>query len=111
MASLRKMPLISNQQPYPEDMPDPAQEAFLRSHEAWRGHPTAPGLNEEQIVRTGAPSPGNGVPGRPRVQPTPGSQGPGLPGPTPTGPLQPGVFYDNPEGEDLGRPQFGPAGF
>lgn len=65
--------------------------------EPMAGHPTAPGFNEPYVAQHGAPSPGNGTPGVPRVQPRPGSKGPGIPGMTPSGPTQPGVHY---EGED-----------
>lgn len=67
--------------------------------QTYRGHPTASGPNEEYVARRGGPSPGNGQPGVPRLQPRPESKGPGVPGQTPAGPLQPGVFYDNEDEE------------
>lgn len=81
--------------------PDPVQETWLRSPEAYRGHPTAPGPRDEYKRRAGGASPGNGQPGVPRFLPT-AFQGPGLPGATPNGPIQPDVVYDNPYGEDKG---------
>jgi hypothetical protein len=78
---------------------DQEQEAFLRSPEARKGHPTAPGLRDEYVARRGSASVADGSPGVPRLQPTPSSQGPGLPGPTPSGPLQPDVFYEGEEEE------------
>jgi hypothetical protein len=80
--------------PTPEDRTEQArQEAFLRSPEAMRGHPTAPGLRDENEPRMGREDVADGMPGVPRLVPTPGSQGPGIPGPSPSGPLQPGVHY------------------
>lgn len=62
--------------------------------DAMRGHPTSPGPRDPQIARMGAESPGNGMPGVPRVRFRDGySHGPGIPGPTPTGPTQPGISY------------------
>jgi hypothetical protein len=60
------------------------------------GHPTVTGDLDKNIVRAGGPSPGNGVPGVPRVHPGP-RHGPGMPGPTPSGPMSPGVIYDGSE--------------
>jgi hypothetical protein len=71
------------------------QEAWLVSRDGMRGHPTAPGPLDEAVPRV--------VDGRtPRVRGNPLGHGPGIPGPTPTGPTQPGVIYDNPYGDDLG---------
>jgi hypothetical protein len=60
----------------------------------FRGHPTSPGPNDEQVIRRGGDSPGNGQPGVPRSRPTPESKGPGIPGHSPAGPMQPGIDYE-----------------
>jgi hypothetical protein len=57
------------------------------------GHPTVPGDLDRTVYRHGLPSPGNGMPGIPRVRHG-RRHGPGIPGMTPTGPTQPGVTYD-----------------
>jgi len=62
--------------------------------EAMRGHPTAPGPRDAFRNRVGLPSPGNGVPGLPRLIMGPMSHGPGIPGQAPSGPIQPEVNYN-----------------
>lgn len=65
----------------------------LTGKEAMRGHPTAPGPRDPFVNVVGADSDdGNGIPGLPRVIPTPMSHGPGIPR-MPSGPMQPGVRY------------------
>lgn len=66
------------------------------------GHPTVPGdLDRDQTyprLPTFPNSPGNGIAGRPRytrLAPAHGKVGGMLPGPTPSGPQQPGVNYDD----------------
>ena len=66
------------------------------------GHPTVPGDLDPDTAYPRLPvfavSPGNGVPGRPRYKqraPVHGKAGAMLPGPVPTGPVQPGVEYDD----------------
>ena len=57
------------------------------------GHPTVPG-----DLPVFPDSPGNGVAGRPRwknLSASHGKAGGMLPGPTPSGPQQPGVEYDD----------------
>jgi len=65
------------------------------------GHPTSAGALDRDDAYPRLPvveeSPGNGRPGRPkyrRLAPTHGKVGGMLPGPTPSGPQQPGVDYD-----------------
>lgn len=78
------------------DAPDPLYQAWLRTEEAFHGHPTAPGFNDPQILRMGvSETPGNGVPGVPRLRPRPESKGPGIPGPTPSGPTQRNPNYND----------------
>lgn len=70
---------------------------LITGFELMRGHPTAPGFMDEDptaATRHGLPSPGNGMPGIPRVRMAPESRGPGIPGNTPNGPTQPGVIYE-----------------
>lgn len=55
----------------PKENPVPQKERHL-------GHPTVAGLRDEGVVRAGGPSPGNGTPGVPRIQP--GRRKPGVMG-------------------------------
>jgi hypothetical protein len=66
-----------------------------------RGHPTAPGIRDKRKIRRGLPTTADGVPGLPRLYMDRHSHGPGIPGGT-SGPIQPGVIYDNPAGVDDG---------
>ena len=66
----------------------------LTGKEAMRGHPTAPGPRDAFRNRVGLESPGNGVPGLPRLIMGPMSHGPGIPGQSPAGPTQPDVLYN-----------------
>ncbi len=83
--------------PTPEEI---EYEAWLRGPEGHMGHPTAPGPRDPKRRRMGRLSPGNGAPGVPRYTSL-ATHHPGIPGST-SGPKQPGVIYDNPEGEDRG---------
>ncbi len=61
----------------------------------FRGHPTCPGPRDPYELRVGDSFALDGTPGLPRLRPTEGSNGPGIPGPTPSGPMQPGVEYED----------------
>lgn len=73
-------------------------DIFDRPEDAMRGHPTAPGPPDDSGgPRRGRASPGNGVPGIPKMLTSKTNRGPGIPGTSPTGPMQPGAGYDNPD--------------
>ena len=73
-------------------------EASRDPREFMLGHPTAPGLRDEYQLRMGAPSPGNGMPGVPKI--LPGRFGtPGFPGQN-GAPVQEGSMYLNSFAED-----------